>query len=54
MTDAAKNATQNTPKASSKMPLDEAYKILNVTKDVAPEELQSVPIIVLYSVLLSC
>jgi hypothetical protein len=42
MTDAAKNATQATPKTPSTIPLDEAYKILNVAKDIPPQELQAV------------
>lgn len=45
--DAARNAAQTTPKSPSTMSLDEAYKILNVTREMSPEELQSVDCIIL-------
>ena len=42
VTGVAKNAAQSNPKTPSTIPLDEAYKILNVTKDIPPQELQTV------------
>lgn len=39
---AARNTAQTVPKTPSTMPLDEAYKILNVTKEVKPADMQEI------------